>query len=208
MIIKWSLFFGGLIIATLGGGLILYAGLGTSGIDAFAVGLNTRYGLSLGLWINIISLLLILTGAIMSKSGKIVGAILASMLVGVLFDLWWNNVFSNLRPLENEAWQGIVFLCGLIIAPSGTAIYILANVATSSMDYMMLSINKRFHLSLQSSRIILDVLFVIAAVWVKGPIGKTTILLMVAYGPILQIYYKCFNGLLKKSIYKEWLPKR
>lgn len=208
IIIRWLLFIGGLLIVTFGANLILYANLGTTGIDAFAVGLAERYGLSLGAWINIISLILILTGAIMSKRGKIISAILASMLVGLFFDLWAVLLFNHLRPVASEIWKGIIFLIGLVIAPSGTALYILANVATSSMDYMMLSINKRFHLSIQNSRIILDVLFVIGAIWVKGPIGKATIILMVTYGPILQIYYKFFNDMLKKTDCREWLPKR
>ena len=71
-------------------------------------------------------------------------------------------------------------------------------ISTSSVDYIMLAIKERFHLSIQNSRILLEILFVIGAWLVQGPIGMGTICIMLLFGPILQACMKLLNPVLIK----------
>ena len=192
------LFVVGLSTLGLGARLLLLSDIGTGGIDALAVGFGRILGLSVGMVMNLISITLILIGGILKKRGLEWKPIITSILYGIIFDVWGWLIFNKLTPPMLLSQKGLMFLIGLIVAPLGSALYILMNISTSSVDYLMLAIRQRYGFSIQNSRIILEVLFVISAWLVRGPIGMGTICIMLLFGPILQIYIKGLKPILLK----------
>lgn len=195
---EWILFGVGLSILTFGGRLLLLADIGTSGIDAFVMGLSRLLGGSIGLWIDIVSIILVIIGAILRKRKLEVKPIITSIILGLLYDLWGIILFNKLRVPKNEFYQGLVFLTGILIAPLGSAIYIHSNLSTSCIDYLMLSLKERFHMTMGVSRILIEAAFVIAACIVEGPIGIGTIMIMLLFGVFLQCYYNGLDIILKR----------
>ena len=196
---EWFLFVIGRSILTFGGRLLLLANIGTGGIDAFVMGLFKLLGGTLGLWIDIVSVILVLIGTFLRKSKIGWKAIVTSLFLGLLYDVWGIILFNRLQVPKKEFVQGMVFLAGILIAPLGSAIYIHSNLSTSCVDYLMLSIKERFHLSMGVSRGLIEAGFVIGACIVKGPIGVGTIMIMLLFGVFLQCYYKMIGAILKKS---------
>ncbi len=202
--VRILLFIIGLIILGFGARLLLLSDIGTSGIDALAVGIATLLDLSFGMVMNLISITLIIIGAILKRRGLEWKPIATSILYGIIFDLWGWVLFNRFTSPTESFHKGVMFLMGLIIAALGGALYILMEISTSSVDYMMLAIKDRFHFSIQNSRILLEVLFVISAWLVRGPIGVGTICMMLLFGPILQMSMKLLKPLLiKLSVLKE-----
>lgn len=197
---EWILFGIGLCILTFGGRLLLLANIGLGGIDALVVGLSKLFGGSLGLWIDVVSIMLVIVGALFRKGKLQWGPIFTSLLLGLLYDIWGSILFNRLESPKDAFIQGLVFLAGILIAPLGSAIYIYAHISTSCVDYLMLSVRERFHLSMGTSRIVIEVTFVIAAYLVGGPIGKGTIMIMLLFGMVLQTYYKVVEQILKKKL--------
>ena len=147
---------------------------------------------------NLISITLIIIGGILRGRGLEWKPIVTSVFYGIIFDVWGWLIFNEMMSPTSSGWKGFVFLTGLIIATLGGALYILMNISTSSVDYLMLAIKERYQLSIQNSRIILEVIFVIGAWLVRGPIGVGTICIMLLFGPILQIFMKGLKPILVK----------
>lgn len=196
---EWILFIIGLSILTFGGRTLLLANIGVGGIDAIVVGLSKMFGGSIGLWIDIVSLTLVIIGAMLRKGKLQWQPILTSLLLGLLYDIWGNILFNKIEIPQEEFIQGITFLVGILIAPMGSAIYLSAHISTSCIDYLMLSIKERFHMSIGVSRMIIEISFVVIAYLVGGPIGIGTIMIMLLFGVILQTYYKLIEQVLKKK---------
>lgn len=195
---KWILFGLGIGILTFGSRMLLLANIGIGGIDAVVVGLAKIFGGSFGLWIDIVSITLIIIGAVLRKHRLQWQPIVTSLLVGLAYDLWGIILFNKLVLPQDEFMQGLVFLAGILIAPLGSAIYLSAHISTSCVDYLMLSIHERFHLSVGVSRNLIEITFVITAYIVGGPIGIGTIMIMLLYGVILQNYYRIVESALKR----------
>lgn len=196
---EWILFVVGLSILTFGGRLFLLANIGTGGIDAFVMGLFNLLGGTLGLWIDIVSVILVLIGSFLRKSKIEWKAIVTSLFLGLLYDAWGIILFNRINIPEGEFIQGLVFLAGILIGPLGSALYIHSNLSTSCVDYLMLSIREKFHLSMRVSRGLIEGGFVIGACIVKGPIGVGTIMIMLLFGVFLQCYYRMIGVIHKKS---------
>lgn len=194
---KYMLFVGGLCILTFGARLLLISNVGIGGIDAFAVGLSEKIGLTIGIWIIILSSLLIIVGSYLKKSFKVVKPMITALLIGILFDGWGLILFDALQAPQTKFQMGLVFLMGLLIAPIGTALYIAQEISAGSMDYLMLAIKEHFKWSIQNSRIAIEVFFVVCAIWIQGPIGIGTIVIMISFGPLIQFYSRLLKHLKK-----------
>lgn len=203
-VIRNILFIIGLSILGFGARLLLLSDVGTSGIDALAIGIANLLNLSFGMVINFIGITLIIIGTVLKRRGLEWKPIVTSILYGIIFDGWGGLLFNRLYTPTESFYKGIIFLAGLIITALGGAIYILMDISTSSLDYLMLAIRDRYNFSIQNSRIILETLLVIGAWLVKGPIGIGTICIMLLFGPALQIFMKVLRPLfVKVSILKQ-----
>ncbi|WP_054743383.1 YczE/YyaS/YitT family protein [Cellulosilyticum ruminicola] len=196
---KRVLFGVGICVLTFGSRMLLLADIGIGGIDSVVVGLAKIFGGSFGLWIDIVSLTLIIIGAVLRKRIPQWQPIITSLLLGLVYDVWGIILFNKLVVPQDEFIQGLIFLAGILIAPLGTAIYLSAHISTSCVDYLMLSINERLHLSIGVSRNVIEAVFVITGYIVGGPIGVGTIMIMLLYGAILQNYYRIVEGFLKRN---------
>lgn len=198
-IIKWGLFSMGLFILTFGAWLILLSGLGVSGLDAVAIGLATRTGMSIGISIVILGAILIMVGNIMNRRISML-PIGTSIAMGGMYDLWGIILFNKIDIIRQQPYAGYVFLIGLLIAPFGASLYILSEICVGPVDYLMLVINKKRRISLQNSRILLESIFVLAGWLAEGPIGVGTVCIMLFWGPILQVYYNWLEPRIKKYL--------
>ena len=202
LILRWLCFLLGIIILTLGARIILFSGLGVGGLDAIAIGCAKWSGVSIGIWIMILGILLVIISAFII--GKFtIRPIGTSLLVGCIYNIWGKILFDTMLSPTDSAYIGYSFLLGILIGPLGAALYIASQISMGPVDYLMIAIKERFHLTIQTGRIWIEVMFVVIGYLVGGPIGVGTICIMLFWGPILQVYY----GLIEKIIGK-YLKKR
>lgn len=187
---KIIIFCTGLLILTLGSRMLLYSDLGVCGMDALSAGIAGKIGVSVGVGIYIVAIILIVTASVLRRERIKIMPIVASILFGTLFDFWGTIIFNNLVTPESLYIKITFFALGLIFGTLGTAIYVSPSVTESSLDYFMLAIRMRFKLSLRVSRIIAELILVVGAFIVNGPIGIGTLVIMVLYGPMLQYFHE------------------
>lgn len=199
LILRWGLFIVGIIVLTFGARMILLSTLGVSGLDAVAIGLAEWTGMSIGTMIIVLGIILTLIGSMINQHLNFL-PITISLLIGGLYDGWGNILFNQINSPIHELYKGCIFLIGIFIAPMGAALYILSQFSVGPVDYTMLAIRKRYSYSIQTSRTLLEGIFVITGWLLGGPIGIGTICIMLLWGPILQIYLHVLEKVLKKYI--------
>lgn len=202
LLLRWICFILGIIILTFGARIILLSGLGVGGLDSIAIGLSEWLGSSIGVWMIILGITLVIIAAFIARHFTIL-PLGTSLLVGWFYDLWGTILFNKISMPTDSAHVGYTFLAGILIAPLGAAIYIASKISMGPVDYLMIAIKERFHQSMQIGRIFIEVSFVIIGYLVGGPIGVGTICIMLFWGPILQVYYTMVEKGLGKYLKKK-----
>lgn len=201
---RWLFFIAGLIILAFGFTLVLKADkLGISPWDVLHVGLFMNFGLTIGSWVVIMGLAIILFTMLFTRKLPQIGAFLNMLLIGLFIDF-----FNFLIPdIETMVGQVIIFTAGLIISGYGVGIYVAPKIGAGPRDGLMLVINEKTGISISKAKTIIEV-FAAAAGWLLGgPVGIGTVAVALLTGKIVQAALPLFENLLKKIIGdKEEVP--
>ncbi|MDU2157408.1 MAG: hypothetical protein E7E59_11505, partial [Clostridium sp.] len=84
----------------------------------------------------------------------------------------------------------------IIVLSSGLGIYLIPNLSPNSLDDCMMAFRERFNLSVGVSKIISDMIGIIIALSLSGPIGFGTIILTLVIGPLTNLSYNKFSKIL------------
>src|SRR5690625_1584108 len=106
--------------------------LGLHPWDVLNVALYQKFGLTIGAWQIIMSLLLILISYILDKSYIRTGTFLNAILVGLFVDFYmWTGILSE----PSYAWPDVVtILIGIVIMGLGGGLYNAAGVGSGPRD--------------------------------------------------------------------------
>ncbi|PET78171.1 membrane protein [Bacillus sp. AFS001701] len=185
MIIRTLFYLIGLLFLTLGISLAIKAGLGASAWDALAVGESKTFGLSVGNWIIINSSILLFVNAFLQKKRPDWLAAITFILIGRFLDFWLTVESEHLFD-SNMVTRYIQLVLAILSMTIGIAVYLQAKFPLSPIDDLMISLNKRFGVSLGVAKTIGEVFALVLAFLLKGPIGIGTVLITFSIGPILQ----------------------
>ncbi|MFD4705130.1 YitT family protein [Gottfriedia sp. NPDC058432] len=185
IIIRVLFYLIGLLFLTLGISLAIKAGLGASAWDALAVGESKTFGLSVGNWIIINSSVLLFVNAFLQKKRPDWLAAITFILIGRFLDFWLTVESEHLFD-SNIVTRYIQLVLAILSMTIGIAIYLQAKFPLSPIDDLMISLNKRFGVSLGVAKTIGEVFALILAFLLQGPIGIGTVLITFSIGPILQ----------------------
>ena len=178
----------GLTFLSLGISLMILADLGAGPWDAMYVGLSEIIGFSVGSWVFIVGILLILLNGIIMKKIPDFSAIITIFTIGVLMDFWLLIVFSEFET-EDIAFRVFMLLAGIVIIAIGISSYLQSNFARNPMDSLMMAIQFRTGKSLRFSKTSMELTVLVIAFIVGGPIGIGTVLSTIAIGPLIQAFY-------------------
>jgi uncharacterized membrane protein YczE len=182
---KGTLYLGGMIILTLGQRLFVEAGFGADALDALCVGLSESAGLTPGTWVAVTALLMMGTAAALCRRKPLVGGLVSSFIFGVFFDLW-AQFFQHLDKPCSTGTRILMYTAGILLGPLGTAIYFKSGFAKSALDDFIFAIKSSLHTSVRVTKTAVEVGLCVLAFLFGGPIGITTVLTAVLYGPLLQ----------------------
>ncbi|MEH7453400.1 YczE/YyaS/YitT family protein [Gottfriedia acidiceleris] len=185
IIIRILFYLIGLLFLTLGISLAIKAGLGASAWDALAVGESETFGLSVGNWIIINSSILLFVNAFLQKKRPDWLSAITFILIGRFLDFWLTVESEHLFD-SNTITRYIQLVLAILSMTIGIAIYLQAKFPLSPIDDLMISLNKRFGVSLGVAKTIGEVFALVLAFLLKGPIGIGTVLITFSIGPILQ----------------------
>lgn len=182
------IFYGlGILILSLGISLTIQSGLGTSPFDALLVGLSKEVGLTVGSWEVLISVLLLICNAILTRKKPILLGLITAFITGIGIDLWL-FVVKNTLYLNALLSKLICFGIGLVLIGLGTAIYLQTKFASTPIDHLTLIILDLSKRTILFSRTLVYALFLVLAIIFKGPIGIGTLLTVCLGGMILHVF--------------------
>lgn len=194
---RFIFYFFGLMILGLGVSLTIKANIGTGAWDALNVGLSQVSGWTVGTWVILVGLLLIFVNAYISQEKPMIYSMLTPILIGFTIDFWIIIGLEDIQ-LNSIFIRYVLFFIGLFLIAVGVSFYLQANVAPNPVDQFMLSLNKRFGMSLMMAKTVGEVIALILAIILNGPIGVGTIIITIIIGPIIQLFYGPVQVLYKK----------
>lgn len=172
----------GLVAFGAGIGLMLQSGLGVPPWDVLHQGLAVRFGLTVGIWSVIVSVVVLLLWIPLRERFG-VGTLLNALIIGVTIDLT-----AALVPEADNAVVGwVMLLSGVVVIAVATGMYIGANLGPGPRDGLMTGIAKRGP-SIRLTRAVIEIT-VLALGWILGgTFGWGTVVFAFGIGPLVQVF--------------------
>ena len=185
----------GLIIKSLGITLMIVSRAGTDAWNGLYVGMSNQFGFTVGTWVILIGMLIILLNAGLKKGKPDLFSLLTVLILGTCIDFWLNILsFYPVNRLE----QMLTFWAGLICTCFGISVYVQGKFALTPCDDLMYVLCRRFRLSLAVSKTLMDGFALVFALMLHGPISVGTVIFTFLSGPLVQFFAPKIDGLLER----------
>jgi uncharacterized membrane protein YczE len=181
-------YIGGLLIVSFGVTLTILAGLGAGPWDALNVGLANMTRFSVGNWVIFIGILLIFLSATLTRTKPVIHSLLTIFILGYFIDFWLIVVFRD-ALFSGFMLQLVILLLGIVIIAFGASIYMQAKFALIPVDGFMFALRDVLGVKLMIAKTITELVALIVAFIVGGPIGVGTILVTFLIGPLIQYFF-------------------
>lgn len=197
IMIRYAMFVLGLFIGAFGCVLAIKANLGVAPWDTFHIGLQKTFGLTIGIWSQIVGVVVILSSYLVAKIKPTFGMFLNMVCFGSFLDLiLWVNVIPEPTALLNRL---VMFLVGVVIMAIGIGMYLSPRLGAGPRDSFMLAMNERLGWSIQKVRLIIEVTVLIAGAALGGPVSIGTVLIAILTGPMIQRTIPFWQMVMKKQ---------
>lgn len=174
--------------------MLIKSGLGTGAWDALFYALYDLIGLTVGSWIFIVGIALMIINSFLLKARIDYAAVITIFLIGVFIDFWLLIVFPGFI-VTSAIMSYILLAIGITAMGSGIGMYLQFDFAKNPIDNLMIAVHKRTKLSLAMSKSALEILIMLIAFILGGPIGVGTIIIAFGIGPFVQFFFKRFQKL-------------
>ncbi|WP_378954629.1 YitT family protein [Pelosinus sp. sgz500959] len=183
-VVKIIIFVLGLFILAFGAAALIKANLGVASWDVLHIGLAKRSFLSIGAWVQIIGIFMILLASALERKQPQIGSAINIILIG--FFLNW-ILDSNIFPIVDTLWKSILLLaCGVGLMGLGSGMYVATALGAGPRDGMTLILAKMSGKSVRLVRTGLEVTALFCGWLVGGPISIGTFIVVFLVGPIMQ----------------------
>ncbi|MGB3413321.1 MAG: YitT family protein [Microbacteriaceae bacterium] len=185
---RFSQLFIGLILYGIGIAFMLRSALGIAPWDVLAQGVSKHTGLSFGVMISLISVVVILFW-IPLKQKPGIGTLLNGTIVGPIADI----VLIYLPPTE-LIWLQIIYLAsGIILIGVATGIYIGTHLGPGPRDGLMTGISSKFNQPIWLVRTLIEGTALLTGWLLGGMFGVGTVAFALTIGPICQFTLPLFD---------------
>lgn len=176
----------GLVIFGFGVGLMLHSDLGVPPWDVLHQGLSKHFGLTVGIWSVIVSLV-VLIGWLPLRERFGVGTILNAVVIGLVIDA----SALVLPDPEGMTHRILMLAAGILAIGFASGLYIGAGLGPGPRDGLMTGIARRGP-SIRATRTVIEVV-VLAAGWaLGGTFGVGTVVFALSMGPLVQFFLPRF----------------
>ena len=172
----------GLALFGLGISMFLAARLGLAPWDILHQGISRKTGLSVGMVIEIVGVLILLAWIPMRLRPGL-GTILNAIEIGLVVAL----ISDRLPHTDNLVLRLAYIAGGLLAVGAGSGLYIGAGLGTGPRDGLMIGVSQR-GVSIRVARTIVEIGVMVAGVLMGGDIGLGTVVFMLGIGPCVQFF--------------------
>lgn len=183
----------GVILLGAGAALMLVGGVGVDPFTAMNQGLADRLGFDLGPVQLVVNLLLLAVVFFTGRHMIGLGTIINMVLVGFLIS-GFSTLFSAVLPAADTLLMQAAYLAvALVIFDFGVSAYICAGSGTSPYDAIAPIVVERKNWAYRYVRWVQDIVVVIIAAILGGPVGLATVITAFFNGPLIEFFTKKFN---------------
>ncbi|WGV62293.1 YitT family protein [Brevibacillus brevis] len=194
--VRYMMFVLGLFVGAFGTVLAIKANLGVAPWETFHIGLQKTFGLTIGLWSQIVGVVVIFATYLVAKIKPNFGMFLNMVCFGVFLDL---ILWSDFIPEVQSIWARVLmFLAGVVVLAVGIGMYLSPSLGAGPRDSFMLAMNERLGWSIQRVRLIIEVTVLLAGAALGGPVSIGTILIALLTGPMIQRTIPFWRQIMKK----------
>jgi uncharacterized membrane protein YczE len=162
--------------------MLVLAGLGLDPWDVFHQGLSRTFGLGIGTWAVIASVLVLVCGWIPLRQRPGLGTVMNAVMVGLVMDV----ILATVHP-PHALWARIALLVGGVIGNGlATGFYIGAGLGPGPRDGLSTGIAGRGY-SMRVVRTTIEGSVLVTGFLLGGTVGVGTILYATAIGPITHL---------------------
>jgi uncharacterized membrane protein YczE len=172
----------GLVLFGVGIGLMLQSGLGVPPWDVLHQGLARQFGLTVGVWSIIVSVVVLLLWLPLKQAYGL-GTLLNAVIIGVVIDL--TGLFIPDATATGVAW--VMLLAGVVLIGVASGLYIGANLGPGPRDGLMTGIARRGP-SIRMTRAVIEITVLTLGWILGGTFGLGTIVFALAIGPLVQFF--------------------
>jgi uncharacterized protein len=189
-------FVAGIFILALGAATVISAGLGAPTWDVLHIGLAKLTSLSIGRWVQIVGVTMVLMTSFFEKERPAIGSMLNILLVGFFL----NSIldFKLIPTFTGLISKSILLVVGVILMGIGSGMYVASKVGAGPRDGMTLFIAKRFSISVRLSRTLLEIMALTIGWLIGGPVAFGTFVTIPLIGPVMQASLKFWTSQLSK----------
>lgn len=184
---RLALLFGGLVLYGASDGLLLQAGLGVAPWDVLHQGLSRTFGLGVGTWVIVVSLIVLL-GWVPLPQRPGLGTLCNAVTIGLVV-----NATIAVVPVPRTLTVSLpMTLAGVVLNGVATGAYIGAGLGPGPRDGLSTGIAARGH-SLRVVRTVVEVSVLVVGWLLGGTVGVGTALYASAIGPISHVTIPAFR---------------
>lgn len=176
---RFLLFNVGLAVMSLGIVSTVKARLGVSPWDVFHLGVAGRTGMTFGQVQQVVGLVIVLAGIVLTRRPPSFGTVANMLLVG-----WYCDWIGALWPHDPPGlWQRIaLFAFGVVVWGFGTGLYIVAGLGAGPRDWLMMALHQKTGWRIRLVRTLLEAAAVAAGLMLGGPFFVGTIVFSLTIG--------------------------
>lgn len=189
---------GGILILTLGVALSSKAGLGTGSLDSINFALASRTQLNLSIVIVLMAFIAIFISAVIRRGKLSFKTLMTALFMGVFTESWVKII--DVINVDTIAQQIIIFSLAIFCVSLGIAIYLRPKFPANPNDDMIVALNEVLGLKMGTAKLFIDIIAIVIALLLKGPVGIGTVLMTVLIGPIVNLINSIINKFTPSSI--------
>lgn len=195
-IIRIVVFLTGLFVLATGAATVIKTNLGAATWDVLHIGLANISGLSVGRWVQIVGILMVLMTAFFERKKLALGSVMNIVIVGFFLNMILD---SGLLPeLKGMFPRGLALLIGIALMGTGSGMYVASKIGAGPRDGMTLFLSKRFSISVRLSRTLLELSALTLGWLIGGPVSIGTFISVPLVGPVMQASLKFWTNILNK----------